>query len=452
MILINILYNIIIFCITISSLIIIHEYGHFFIARCFNIYVECFSLGFGKKIFQYRDKYGTNYIIRLLPFGGYVKIPESVKKYDLKYIKKFKLLLFYQLNFFKKIFIIFAGPFANILFATFIYFIIFLIGFPIKKNIINEINFTSIGNKINLESHIEITKINKTKISNWNKLNTELIKNIHQKKEINIEFHKINSSSFQKKKLNFDKNFLSFLNEKNLITILGILPQELKIYPIINYIVPGSPAEQANLKVGDKIISIENMKFINWYNFQKIIYNSPNKIIHLNIKRKNNNINLNIFSLKRKNNEGFLGLLPKVYKNKNKLYFRYKINFIQALIKSLNQTFKVIKLILNNFLFYKKNYVSKLNGPISIGHIASILFRNSITYYFLFLAIISINLSIINLFPLPILDGGQLLFLIFEKIINKKIPNKIKQIIYIFSIITLIIIMGITFINDFNQF
>ncbi|WP_169785948.1 RIP metalloprotease RseP [Enterobacteriaceae endosymbiont of Donacia crassipes] len=449
---INILYNIIIFCITISSLIIIHEYGHFFIARFFNTYVECFSLGFGKKIFQYRDKYGTNYIIRLLPFGGYVKMPESVKNNNIKYIKKFKLLFFYQLNFFKQILIILAGPFANIFFAIFIYFIIFLIGLPIKKNIINEINYMSVGNLINLESNIEIKKINNTKISNWNKLNIKLIKNIRQKNKINIEFHKINSSLIKKKELNFDKNFLSFINEKNLITILGILPQELKIYPIINYIIPGSPAEKANLKIGDKIISIENIKFINWYNFQKIIYNNPNKIIHLNIKRKNNNINLNILSLTKKNHVGFLGFLPKVDRNKNKLYFQYKINFTKALIKSLNQTFKIVKLILNTFLFYNKNNISKLSGPISIGHIASILFRNKILYYFVFLAIISINLSIINLFPLPILDGGQLLFLIFEKIINKKIPNKIKQLIYIFSIITLIIIMGIAFINDFHRF
>ncbi|WP_169767662.1 RIP metalloprotease RseP [Enterobacteriaceae endosymbiont of Donacia proxima] len=451
---INILYNIIIFCITISSLIIIHEYGHFFIARFFNTYVECFSLGFGKKIFQYRDRYGTNYIIRLLPFGGYVKMPESIKNNNIKYIKKFKLLFFYQLNFLKQIFIILAGPFANIIFATFIYFIIFLIGSPIKKNIISEINYISVGNIINLESDIEIKKINDIKVNNWNKLNLELIKNIRQKNKINIEFCKINSSILKKKTLNFDKNFLNFLNERNLITILGILPQELKIYPIISYIIPGSPAEQANLKIGDKILKIENVKFTDWYNFQKIIYNNPNKIIHLNIKRKKNNINLNILSSIKKNNIGFLGFLPKVDKNKNKLSFQYKITFIQTLIKSLNQTIKMVKLIFNSFilLFYDKNNISKLNGPIFIGHIASILFRNNITYYFMFLAMISINLSIINLFPLPILDGGQLLFLIFEKIINKKISNKIKQLIYIFSIITLMIIMGIAFINDFHQF
>ncbi|WP_169780403.1 RIP metalloprotease RseP, partial [Enterobacteriaceae endosymbiont of Donacia piscatrix] len=341
-----------------------------------------------------------------------------------------------------------------ILFATFIYFIVFLIGLPIKKNIISEINYISVGNLINLKSDIEIKKINDIKVNNWNKLNIELINNIHQKNKINIEFHKINSSFIENKRLNFDKNFLSFLNEKNLITILGILPQELKIYPIISYIIPGSPAERANLKIGDKIIKIENIKFINWYNFQKIIYNNPNKIIHLNIKRNNNYINLNILSLVRKNNIGFLGFLPRVDKNKNKLYFQYKMNFIQALIKSLNQTIKVIKLIFNSFsfLFYDKNNISKLNGPISVGYIASILFRNNIFYYFMFLAMININLSIINLFPLPILDGGQLLFLIFEKIINKKISNKIKQIIYIFSIIILMIIMGITFINDFHQF
>ncbi|WP_168821040.1 RIP metalloprotease RseP [Enterobacteriaceae endosymbiont of Donacia sparganii] len=451
----NILYNIIIFIITISSLIIVHEYGHFYIARIFNTYVECFSLGFGKKIFQYRDKYGTNYILRLIPLGGYVKMPDLIQDNNVKYIKKFKLLFFHKLNFFKQILIILGGPIANIIFAILIYWMIFLIGLPIKKNIIHEINYISISNMIKLKPNLEIKKINGINVNNWNILNMELIKEINLNHQINLEFNKINSNVIKNKKINIDKKFITFSKEKNLILMLGILPKGLKINPIINYIIPESPAEKLKLHINDKIIGVEGKNFINWYNFQKLIYNNPNKIIHLNIKRKEKNINFSILISARKfKNIGFLGILPQIIHTKNISNIIYKFNLFKALKKSFNETFKSIKLILNSFfyLLYNKKNIYKLNGPISIGHVASMLIRNNLIYYFMFLALININLSIINLIPIPILDGGQLLFLIFEKIIGKKLPHKIKQFIYTISIFILLIIMGITFINDFKQF
>ncbi|WP_168894308.1 RIP metalloprotease RseP [Enterobacteriaceae endosymbiont of Donacia cinerea] len=448
----SILYDIIIFIITISSLVIVHEYGHFYIARLFNIYIECFSLGFGKKIFQYRDKYGTNYILRLIPFGGYVKIPDYIHNSNIKYVKKFKLLFFDQINFLKQILIILGGPIANIIFAIIIYWIIFFIGLPIKKNIINEINYISIANLIGLKPNFEIKKINGMNINNWNFLNISLIKNINTHHKINLE---LNSNFIKSKKLNIDNNFLKFSKEKNLILMLGILPKGLKINPTITYIIPGSPAEKSKLHVGDKIISVEGKKFINWYNFQKFIYKNPNKIIHINIKRKQKNIDFKILSSFRKSKKiGFLGFLPKIINIKNDSKSIYRLNFIKSFKKSISETFKSIKLILNSFIYLlnsKKN-IYKLNGPLSIGHIASILMRNNFIYYFMFLSLININLCIINLLPIPILDGGQLLLLIFEKIIGKKLSYKIKQIIYTISIIILIIIMGFTLINDFKQF
>ncbi|QJC32088.1 RIP metalloprotease RseP [Enterobacteriaceae endosymbiont of Donacia versicolorea] len=455
-ILFNILYNIIIFTITISSLIIVHECGHFYTARFFNIYVECFSLGFGKKIFEYNDKYGTNYIIRLIPLGGYVKMPDLIKKNTLKYnFKKYKFIFFNQLSFFKKILIILGGPFANIIFAILIYWVIFFIGFPIKKTIINEINYISIANDIGLKSNFEIKKINGVNISDWNIFNIELMKNINSNKKINLEINKINSNILIKKTLYIYKKSIKSLKEKNLIFTLGIIPKGLKIIPIINYIIPGSVAEKLKLHIGDKIINIEGKKFTNWYNFQKFIYQNNNKTIHFSINRNKKNVNFTISpSFTKFKKIHFLGFLPKIINIKDTSEIICKFNLFKALQKSLKKTVNLTKLIINSFinLFYNKNNIYKLNGPISIGYIAGKLIRNSFIYYFMFLALININLSIINLFPFPILDGGQLLFLFFEKIIGKKIPYKFKKLIYNISIIILIIIMGITFINDFKQF
>ncbi|WP_208753713.1 RIP metalloprotease RseP [Enterobacteriaceae endosymbiont of Donacia fulgens] len=451
----NILYDIIIFIITISSLVIIHEYGHFYIARLFNIYIECFSIGFGKKIFQYRDKYGTNYVLRLIPLGGYVKMPDIITDNNIKYIKKFKLLFFKKIFFFKQVLIVLGGPIANIIFAIIVYWIIFFIGLPIKKNIINEINYNSIANVIGLKSNLEIKKINGININSWHFLNLKFNQFINLNHKINLEINKKKYHFIKNKKFNIDHNFIKFSKEKNLILMLGIIPKGLKINPIITYIIPGSPADKSKLHIGDKILSIEGKEFINWYNFQKLIYNNPHKFIHIKIKRKQKNMNFIILTSFRKSKKiGFLGFLPQLIKIKDTSKIIYKLNLIKSLKKAISETLKSIKLIIHSFihLLNNKKNIYKLNGPISIGHIASILVRNNFIYYFLFLSLININLSIINLFPIPILDGGQLLFLIYEKIIGKKIPYKIKQLIYTISIVILTIIMGFTFINDFKQF
>ncbi|QJC33302.1 RIP metalloprotease RseP [Enterobacteriaceae endosymbiont of Donacia clavipes] len=451
----SILYTIMVSVITISSLIIVHECGHFYTARFFNTYIECFSLGFGKKIFEYRDKYGTNYILRLIPLGGYVKIPDFIEKDTIKYnFKKYKFLFFNQLNFLKKILIILGGPLANIIFAILIYWIIFFIGFPIKKTIINEINYISIANNIGLKSNLEIKKINNVNISNWNIFNIELIKSINNNRKINLEINKIDSNIIIKKTLNIYKKSIKFLKEKNLIFILGIIPKGLKINPIISYVIPGSIAEKLRLHIGDKIINIEKKKFTNWYNFQKFLYQNNNKIIHFNINRNRKKINFSILPIIIKSkNRNFLGFLPEITNVKNTSKIICKYNFFEALKKSLNKNLNLIKIILNSFInfFYNKKNIYKLNGPISIGYIAGKLIRNNFIYYFMFLALININLSIINLFPFPILDGGQLILLFFEKITGKKLSYKIKQLIYNISMIILIIIMGIALINDVKQ-
>ncbi|QJC31664.1 RIP metalloprotease RseP [Enterobacteriaceae endosymbiont of Donacia tomentosa] len=456
--LLNILFDIIIFIITVSSLIIVHECGHFYMARLFRTYIKCFSIGFGKKILNYHDKYGTNYVVRVIPLGGYVKISSNVDNNNTKYVKKFNLLLYDQLSFFKKILIIIGGPIANIIFAIIIYWIIFFIGIrvPIKYPIINEINYLSVADLAGLAPNMEIKKINGVNTPDWNTVNSELIKNIdiNQNNKIKIEVSSINSNIRTNKILKIPKNSIKYLKKQNLILKLGIIPKGLKINPIIAYVIHESPAAKSKLHIGDKIINVQGSNFSNWYDLQKFIFSNTDKVINLNIKRNNKYIDIkiipSIISVVSKKTS-FIGLIPKITNIKDTSIIIHKYNFVQALYQSIKKIFKLIQSTLSSLygFFKKKQNMYNLNGPISIGQIAGILIRSNFVYYFMFLALVNINLSIINLLPIPILDGGQLVLLCCEKIIGRKISNKIKYLTYKLSLIILILIMGIALINDF---
>ncbi|QJC28638.1 RIP metalloprotease RseP [Enterobacteriaceae endosymbiont of Plateumaris consimilis] len=453
----NVIWDIIIFIITLSTLIMVHEFGHFYVARYFNIYIECFSIGFGKKILQYRDKYGTSFVIRLIPLGGYIKMPDNhhITTNQIKYINKYKLLYFNHLVFLKKFLIILSGPLFNLIFAIMIYWSIFFIGLPIHKPIIGEIYYSSLADTAGLTPNTIIKKINGIKTSDWDTVNTILIQNVH-KDFIDLEVSNIYSDILSKKKIILTKNFIKN-NKNNLITSLGILPKGFIIYPIITQIITQSPAEKAKFYVGDEIVKIQNKNFTNWYNFQKIISNNINKSILITVKRNKKNINIilnpNKEYLYNKKN-GFIGLIPQIlhYRDNTGLTI-YKYNIYQSFIKAISKTYILIKLMLVIIanLFHGSISFHSINGPISIARNAGILSRDNYLYYFMFLALISINLGIINLLPIPVLDGGQISFLLYTKITGHKLSKRTQELIYNISLIFLFLIMGIALINDFSQ-
>ncbi|QJC29080.1 RIP metalloprotease RseP [Enterobacteriaceae endosymbiont of Plateumaris rustica] len=452
----NVIWDIIIFIITLSTLIMVHEFGHFYVARYFNVYVECFSIGFGKRILQYRNKYGTNFVIRLIPLGGYIKMPNNhhITTNQIKYINKYKLLYFNNLIFLKKILIILSGPISNLIFAVIIYWTIFFIGFPINKPIINEIYYSSLADISGLAPNTIIKEVNGIKTPDWDTINTILIQNLNSN-IIDIGVSNINSNILLKKKIITKKNFIKN-NKDNLILSLGILPKGFTINPIIIKIIHDSPAEKAKFNIGDKILKIQGNNFTNWYNFQKIIASNINKTISITIERNKKNINIVFLNKEYLNNKknGFIGLIPKIVHIKdNTPIVTYKYNIFESFIKAINKTYILIKLmfiiIIN--LFHGNINFHTINGPISIARNAGILSRDNFLYYFIFLALISINLGIINLLPIPVLDGGQISFLLYTKITGHKLSEKIQELIYNISLIFLFLIMGIALINDFLQ-
>ncbi|QJC31254.1 RIP metalloprotease RseP [Enterobacteriaceae endosymbiont of Macroplea mutica] len=448
--------------ITLCILIIIHEYGHFYMARYFNLYIPCFSLGFGPKITEFTDKYGTKYIIRLFLLGGYIQILDDkyhpITNKIQKHIQKYKLLFYDQLSCLKKILIILSGPIANIILAIIIYWFVFFINLHSYKPIIKHISYNSIVDHAKLPINTEIKKINNKTVLNWDEINIEL-HNIILKHQKNIVFllKDINQSFLFEKKIPINYNTFN-IHHNNFITALGILPEYMNIIPIITYIEKNSIAAQAHLNVGDQIIKIKGSKIINWYNLKQYLFMHNNSNVFLYIKRKNQILLMKIHLPKLNemlSQYNYIGIIPKIIYLKHNIYnTTYYYKFFISLSMACKKIFIIIKMIclsLKNLLLIHNISLEHFSGPIYIGYMIGVISKKSIMSYLCFLALISINIAIMNLLPLPILDGGQLCFLICENIIRRKISLYIKTFAYNISIILIIFIMGISVIHDYTK-
>lgn len=360
-----ILQNIFSFAIIISVIVFVHEFGHFIVARLCGVKVEQFSIGFGKKLFSFKDKHKTQWQFCLLPIGGFVKMygdSNSASIPDFELIKKMseneRKISFIAKNVYQRIAIVFAGPLANILFTILIFTILFRI---------NGIN---------------------------------------------------------------------------------------KVLPKISEVVAESPAFNAGVKINDEIISVNGQGVYDFNDIKKIINFNHEDEIDVEIKRNEKIVNLKI-KPELKISKDFFGEEVKVkiigivanetIHQQANLYQ----SFINANLETYDITISIFKAL--GELITGNRSIKELGGPIKIAKYSSKTFSMGISVVFWFGALISLNLAIMNLLPIPVLDGGHLFFYFCEAIFGKPIPVKIQQVAYKIGLILVLSLMVFTTSNDVWQ-
>ncbi|OCG61622.1 RIP metalloprotease RseP [Gilliamella sp. wkB18] len=435
------LWSLLLFLITISILVTVHEFGHFFIARLCGVRVECFSIGFGKKLWSHKFSSGTEFVIAMIPLGGYVKmLDKNVKAVSVEY-KKFA---YDEKKIWQRAAIIFAGPLANFVLAFILYWIIFLMGivtYPVK--IEGTIPNTPAA-MINIPAGVELKKINNIDIESWNDVNLVLI-SLLGKDSISLSYlEDVGNNNRKEIKKNVDISHWHFDVEKeSAIKTFGFIPKTLEIYPIVSRIISGSVAEKAGLQIGDKIISYDGRPYENWDDFAATI--KKGKQIRLKVERENEILDFDLKPAIQKNGEGIVGLYP----TSTAVLKQY--GFLDGFSKGIEQAVLTIRLTARSLYQLVTGVIGldQLSGPITIAKSAGQTASYGFTPYLYFLAFISISLGVINLVPLPMLDGGHLIFLLFEKINGKALSNKAKEQFFRIGFVLLMVIMGIALFNDF---
>jgi len=419
-----------------AFLIFIHELGHFVFAKLTGVYVEKFSLGFGPKIFGF--KYGeTEYLLSALPFGGYCAMyGEAPGEETIDPLKKGRA--FTDKARWQRALIALGGPLFNILLAVIIFWILFASGIPAYSAKIGLVKESSPAYMADIKVGDTIVFVDNINVKSWNDFSNYVIDN--PGKELTIIL--ANGATKHIKADSIEAT--DIFGEKNIIGDIGV---SLFIPPIIGMVVDGTAADKATIIKNDKILSIGNKPITSWYDSRDIIRANPDKPLDLKIERDGNIIDIKLTPNVSKTSEGVIGLAGINPINGD---ITVKYGILDSLKMGFEKSYEFSILVLTGLVKLVKGAVpaDQIGGPIMIVQFTADSAQSGIVPLLTFLSVISVNLAIFNLLPLPVLDGGQILILAIEGITRRKINDKILAGLQISGWILLIGLMIFAFYND----
>ncbi|MDK7759827.1 sigma E protease regulator RseP [Providencia rettgeri] len=441
------------FIIAIGVLITVHEYGHYWVARRCGVYVERFSIGFGKTLWRKVDKHGTEFVLAMIPLGGYVKmLDERVGEVA----PERRHQVFNNKTVGQRAAIISAGPIANFLLAIVVYWIVFMIGVPSVKPVIEDVKPGSIAAIANFEPKMELKSIDGIETPDWNSVRLALVGKIGDRE---LTAQVLPSGYNEPMTKTVDLTTWQFDPEKqDPILSVGIMPVSAKIDPVIQKVTEGLAGERAGLQKGDRIVSVNGEVLGLWNPVTRIIRNNPGVPLKLEVQRSQQLVSLTLTpdsqDGQRGEKIGFAGVELSVLPLADEYKMVQQYGPFSAFYQASDKTWQLMKLTVNMMgkLVVGDVKLNNLSGPISIAKGAGVSAESGLVYYLMFIALISVNLGIINLFPLPVLDGGHLLFLLIEKIKGSPVSERVQDFSFRIGAMALILLMGLALFNDFSRF
>ena len=447
----SILWSLGAFVVALGILITVHEFGHFWVARRCGVWVERFSIGFGPALWRKKDKQGTEYVLALIPLGGYVKmLDERAGEVPAARLHE----AFTRKTLSQRAAIVAAGPVANFIFALFAYWLVFMHGVPGIKPVTGEIINNSIAQQAQIQPGMELKAIDGIETPDWDTVRMALMGKIGDS-GVNITLETFGQSVTVEKHL--DLHHWVFDPEKqDPVLSLGIVPKGPVIETTLAEVQKSSPAALAGLQAGDRIVKVDGEPAVNWQMFVAGVRDNPGKPLTLDVEREGDIRTLTLTpSVKTvgQKEEGFAGVIPRVQPLPDQYKTLRQYGPVVAIGEAGVKTWQLVKLTASMLgkLVTGDIKLKNLSGPISIAQGAGISAEYGVIYYLMFLALISVNLGIINLVPLPVLDGGHLLFLLIEKIKGGPVSERVQDFSYRIGSIALVLLMGLALFNDFSR-
>ncbi|MDA9210951.1 RIP metalloprotease RseP [Methylophilaceae bacterium] len=427
------------FIITISLVVIVHEFGHFIVAKIFNVSIEKFSVGFGKVL--YKKQFGlTEFSLRLIPLGGFVKFYEESKIKDLNLFKDISLL--------KRSLIVLAGPLINFIFAFLL--LLFLNQgeqFKILPQI-TAVNSYSISEKLGFKKNDIIISINDKKISSVAEHNKTLIKLanrdltynlLRNNEKIVITINSSDRTDLKRKQLN-----------KNSPNGIYFFPSSENSLEIVD-VAPGSPSELSGIRKKDRIISVDNNLIYSSSDFVELINSRVNEPLNLKLVRDGALISASVTPNLNSKNNAVIGVrIKQNLENRNKYLYYFKYNSLEVIYKSFYDVIDGIKMVFNSFINIITGNIDwrLLSGPISIAELSSETLSISLIAYLSFLVFLNINIGFLNLLPIPMLDGGQLFFYMIEAALGRPLKEQNMIISQRLGVVILFLLFMLAVYND----
>ena len=436
------LWSLVSFIVVIGVLVSVHEFGHFWAARKCGVKVHRFSIGFGKVLWKRTDKQGTEFALSVIPLGGYVKmLDERTEEVPLE----LKSQSFNSKTVLQRAFIIAAGPLANFIFAIFAYWVIFVVGMPSVKPVIGEVKPHSIAAMAELAPNSQILAVDGTQTEDWESINLLLASKLGNER-VTLTVAPFGEHRIQEKTLSLS-NWTFNPEKESAFGSLGIKPVSSKVTNTLASVVKDSPAARAGLQVGDVLLRL-NGQSVDWQALVDRIQQGGT--LDLQVLRQGKELTVAL-TPEMKDGRYFAGIAP-VVEPINEIYrTELKYDILDALWKGVEKTWQLSALTVKVIgkLFTGDLSLSNLSGPISIAKGAGASSSFGLIAFLSFMALISVNLGIMNLFPLPVLDGGHLVFLAAEGIKGKPVSERVQELCYRLGAALLLVLTAFALFNDF---
>ncbi|SDT04384.1 regulator of sigma E protease [Halopseudomonas sabulinigri] len=414
--------------VALGLLVTIHEYGHFWVARRCGVKVLRFSIGFGPALYSWRDRQGTEYAIAAIPLGGYVKMldereaPVPAEELEQAFNRK---------PVGQRIAVVAAGPIANFLLAIAAFWLIAVLGVTTVVPVLGPVAPDTPAAQAGLHENLELVAIDGAATPSWHEVNLQLIRRLGETGVLDVQAREHQGGAIQHYQVKLN-DWLKGAEEPDPLSALGLSRWQPKVPPRIGQVESGGPAASAGLQPGDLIVAVEGKAVSDWVGeVVPAIQASAQRELQISVERDGRQLELNLTPAAKAQNDvvvGYVGAGVDAFEWPADMRREIHHNPLMAIPVALGKTWDMTALTLDSLKKMLTGLVSakNLSGPITIAKVAGASAKSGLESFLSFIAYLSISLGVLNLLPVPVLDGGHLVYYVAEWIRGKPLSERIQ--------------------------
>ncbi len=414
-----ILIKVLAFIVAIGILVTIHEFGHFWVARRLGVRVQKFSIGFGRPLWRRRGRDGTEYIIAAIPLGGYVKMLGEGDDEPLTEAQKHEAFNHKSLS--ARSAIAAAGPLFNFFFAIFAFWLVLVIGESGLRPWVGTVTPDSVAAQAGFQPGEEIVAVNGEETPTWSMVMYQLASASVSDQPTRINVREPDGLIIERV-LPAD-SIREPAEQPDLLGGIGLKPEEVDLPAVVGEVLPGEPAEAAGLRPGDRLLAVDGQPLRSWSDWVDYIRAHPDTRMQVEVERAGDYLTLVLVSASLQVEDKVIGRIgaapqPPPEELRDHYIAEYRLDPLSAVPAAVGRTwdFSVLTLKVIGQVLIGQASVKNLSGPITIADVAGKTASAGITQFLKFLALVSVSLGVLNLLPVPVLDGGHLLFNALEAV------------------------------------
>jgi regulator of sigma E protease len=445
----DILHTLLATLVTLGVLVTIHEWGHFYVARRCGVKVLTFSVGFGKPLWRWRDRQGTEYMISAIPLGGYVRMLDEREAPVPDDLKPFA---FNRKPVLQRIAVVAAGPLVNLLFAALAYWVMFVAGVSAIKPTIGAVEAGSMAAVAGVEPAGEIVRVDGVETLSWEAVNLRMASRMGESGELTLRVRYPDSTLPREYRLQL-ADWRFDVEAQSPVSALGIQMWRPEIPPVIGQILPEGEAARAGLLPADHVMAIDGVAVANWIEMVERVRTAPGKPLTLTLRRDERILDVVVTPAVRDVDGDVVGYIGAgvasvSWPEEQQRIIHYSV--FESIPKAIAQTWQMITLILDSIGKMLEGVISvkNLSGPITIAKVAGASAESGVEAFVSFLAYLSISLGVLNLLPIPMLDGGHLLYYAIELVRGRPVSERIQNAGLRLGMAILFTLMAVAIVND----